>query len=138
MFTFFISANCTEPNEIFRALDMSQIIPLLFDRIIFVIFDMFICCWSWQMTWVLFVFSGFSTTTEIFKPLVYRLITHSNISLHPDKHFKSVCSCLAQFKTKFHIHSLFDFIALHILRQRCKAPIQCTLSSHLQGERSKI
>lgn len=38
---------------------------------------------------------------------------------YPDKHFMGFYSHLTQFKTKFHVCSLFDF-TLHVLQQRCK------------------
>jgi hypothetical protein len=43
-----------------------------------------------------------------------------------------VCSRLAQFKTKYHVRSLFDCTALLVLRQRC------SLSNQWHGERSEL
>jgi hypothetical protein len=48
------------------------------------------------------------------------------------------CSRLAQFKAKFHVRSLFDFAALHVLRQRCETYIHCTLNNYWHGERSEL
>jgi hypothetical protein len=48
------------------------------------------------------------------------------------------CNRFAQFKTKFHVRSLFYCTAVQVLRQRWETYIHCTLSNHWQGERSEI
>jgi hypothetical protein len=95
----------------------------------------FICCWSRWMTWELLVFSRFRTNTKTFKPLVYCLSIRSSISI---THFMGFCSCLAHFKTKLHVRSLFDFTALCVLQQRCEMYIHYTLINYLNDEQSEL
>lgn len=58
---------------------------------------------------------------------LYTVFWLTATSFYLDKHFIGFCSHLAQFKTKFHVHSLFDFTAVRVLRQRCKTYVHCTL-----------
>lgn len=139
MSKFFISTSHTEPNGMFEALGISRIINLVFAQIILLIFDMFASVLEVDGR-----LEHCSSSVDSAPPrkhsnhFVYRLLTHSSISINPDKHFKGFCSCLAQFRTKFYVRSLFTFTAFHVLWQRCKTPIHCTFSNHWHGERSEL
>jgi hypothetical protein len=92
----------------------------VFSNNLFDFLHVFIRRWSRPKNWALFIFTLFSFTTKSSKPLVYTFSTEGSIPLKSDKHFMGFCSRLVQFKTKFHFYSLYDFIALHALQQRCE------------------